>query len=176
MPIIARFHSIIEAKCNKALSIEATLMSKKVILGMIVMILSSQMVGALAQDENGYTPSQVPSVKGESVYGTPPPGQVGGPILNHPELNTPERLKEETEAVKKYCRSHDCSSAVVEPRPGGESVDRAQRAWAVSHPSGVVDPSKTIVCEPDPAHPTGPDICYRMSDHSRVYPGTPGEN
>ncbi len=152
-------------------------MNRKVILGMIAfMILGGQMAIALAQDGNGYTPSQVPTVKSESVYSTPPPGQVGGPILNHPELNTPDRLKEETEAVKEYCRSHGCSSAVVEPRPGGESIDRAQRAWAASHPSGVADPSGTNVCETDPAHPGGPEICYRMSDHSRVYPGNPGKN
>lgn len=118
-------------------------------------------------------------IKGQSVYATPPPGQVGGPVLSHPELNTPERLKEETEAVKEYCRTHDCGSNIVDPRPGGESIDRAMRAWAARHPGfgeGKADPSNTNVCEADPAHPEGPDICYRASDHSRVYPGTPDKN
>src|SRR5579859_4825667 len=128
-------------------------MLKKIVLGMIaLMIVSGQMSGALAQDGNEYPTSQVPSIKGESVYATPPPGQVGGPVLSHPELNTPEQRKEETEAVKEYCRSHDCSSAVVEPRPGAESVDRNQRAWDASHRPGMPDPSNTTVCAADPAH------------------------
>jgi len=168
--------------CNRVIGpqgIGETLTFKKVILGMIsFMIVSGQIFSALAQDESAYPAVQVTSVKGESTYGTPPPGQVGGPVLNHPELNTPEDLKDETEAIKEYCRTHRCGSSIVESRPAnyGESIDRAQRAWAASHRPGVADRSNTIVGASDPAHPSGPDICYRVSDHRRVYPGTPGKN
>jgi hypothetical protein len=146
-------------------------MNKNALAGALVLVVvSGWLVGARAQEG--------PPLRGEPSYGTPAPGQVGGPVENHPELATPEHLREETEAVKEYCRTHDCSSAVVEPRPAGyeESIDRANRAWASTHPSGPADPSHTTECDADPAHPNGPDLCYRASDHSKVYSGTPGKN
>lgn len=114
------------------------------------------------------------------VRGKPlPPGSVYGPVRNHPELNTPEHRKEEAEEVKEYCRTHKCVSGGMRSyAPGAEeSIDRARRAFALRHPgfaNGVGDPSHTIVCYTDPAHPNGPDLCYRASDGSRVTPGTPG--
>ncbi len=142
------------------------------VAALALVVVSGWLVGARAQEA-----SPPGSLKIQTSHEPAPPGQVGGPVENHPELWTPEHLKEETEAVKEYCRTHDCRSAIVEPRPAGygESIDRANRAWVSSHPSNVA-PSDETVCERDPAHPSGPDLCYRASDHSRVYPGAPGKN
>lgn len=147
-----------------------------------LVVVSGWLVGARAQEASppgeGPNPDPALSIRGKPSYGTPAPGQVGGPVENHPELWTPEHLKEETKAVKEYCRTHQCGSAVVDSEgpDGPQSIYRAMRAWASSHPSGVADPSSTIECQTDPAHPNGPDLCYRASDHSRVYPSTPGKN
>jgi hypothetical protein len=143
-------------------------MNKNALIAALALVIVSGWLEARAQDGS--------PVKGEPSYGTVPPGQVGGPVENHPELLTPEHLKEEAEAAKEYCRTHECRTT---PRylPGAqESVDRAMRAWASTHPSGPADPSNTIECRPDPANPNGLHLCYRASDHSRVYPGTPGPN
>jgi hypothetical protein len=152
------------------------------VAALALVVVSGWLVGARAQEAPppgvGPDPDPTFSIKGQPSYGTPAPGQVGGPVENHPELWTPEHLKEETEAVKEYCRTHDCSSAVVGNNyaPGWrESLDRKMRAWVSSHPSNVA-PSNTIECRPDPANPNGLHLCYRASDHSRVYPGTPGPN
>ncbi len=140
------------------------------VAALALVVVSGWLVGARAQEPSppgeGPDPDPAFSIKGEPSYGTPAPGQVGGPVASHPELRTPEHLKEETEAVKEYCLTHDCSSAVVEPRPAGygESIDRANRAWVSSHPSGVADPTTTASlvttsCRPDPDHPAGLEIC-----------------
>src|SRR6266851_4140208 len=120
-------------------------MNKNALAGALVLVVvSGWLVGARAQEG--------PPLRGEPSYGTPAPGQVGGPVENHPEL------------------------CIAPAPPDTGSIDRAGRAWASTHPSGPADPSHTIECRTDPAHPNGPDLCYRASDHSRVYPGTPGKN
>jgi hypothetical protein len=142
-------------------------MNKNALAGALVLVVvSGWLVGARAQEG--------PPLRGEPSYGTPAPGQVGGPVENHPELWTPEQAKEQAEAIREYCSKHH--DLYIAPGPSGESIDRAGRAWASTHPSGPADPSHTIECRTDPAHPNGPDLCYRASDHSRVYPGTPGPN
>jgi hypothetical protein len=136
-----------------------------------LVVVSGWLVGARAQDGS--------PVKGEPSYGTVPPGQVGGPVENHPELWTPEHLKEEAEAAKEYCRTHECRTTRRYLPGWRESLDRDMRAWSSSHPGfgeGVADPSHLTQCERDPAHPNGPSLCYRASDYSQVYPGTHGPN
>jgi hypothetical protein len=122
----------------------------------------------------GSDPGPALIIKGEPTYGTVSPGHFGGPVESHPELLTPKHLEEEAKAIKEYCSTH--AGECIAPETGGESAYRANRAWVSSHPSGVPDPSNTIECKTDPAHPNGPDLCYRASDHSRVYPGSPGKN
>ena len=168
----------------KALAVGSTVIAADLVGALaLAAALALAMIGAWplsARAQQEQAPGQGPgpvALKGQPTQGTVPPGQVGGPVLNHPELATPEHVKQETEAVKAYCRTHQCGSAVVEPSfgPGAqESLDRAGRAWGATHP-GVADPRHTIQCETDPDHPNGPDLCYRASDHSRVYPGTPAK-
>lgn len=68
--------------------------------------------------------SHLLSFKGEPTHGTVPPGQVGGPVLNHPELNTPEHCKEEAEEAKVYCQTHKCGSMRSYAPGAEESLER----------------------------------------------------
>jgi hypothetical protein len=125
-------------------------------------IVSGWLVGARAQEAAKIQTSHEPA----------PPGQTGGPVENHPELWTPEHMKEEAEARREYCsKHHDLCIAPNHP-PVNQESEEPPPGWG----KGVADPSHLIQCERDPAHPNGPSLCYRASDHSRVYPGTPGKN
>jgi hypothetical protein len=79
-------------------------------------------------------------------------------------------MKEEAEAAREYCSKHQCIAP--EPGPGNQESEELPPGWG----KGVADPNDLIQCETDPAHPNGPALCYRASDHSRVYPGTPDKN
>jgi len=143
-------------------------MNKSALAGALALVVvSGWLVGARAQEAAKIQTSHAPA----------PPGQTGGPVENHPELWTPEQAKEQAEAIREYCSKHH--DLCIAPGPSGESIDRARRAWASTHPGfgeGVADPSNIIECRPDPANPKGLHLCYRAGDHSRVYPGTPGKN
>ncbi len=109
----------------------------------------------------------------------PPSTQYSGPVVHSAKPLTPEELQKERESVAEYCRTHQCGSAVVGPNflPGAmESADRAIHRIPSGFAPGVANPNDLIQCERDPAHPNGPEICYRAGDHSRVYSGTPGPN
>jgi len=149
-------------------------MSKGAQVGLLALIIICgwPLLGARAQEGSGQGAGHVLIHRGQPTHGTVPPGQVGGPVLNHPELNTPEHRKEEAEEAKVYCQTHKCGS-MRSYGPGAEkSLDRALHR---NNPEQG-NPSDTTVCYTDPAHPNGPDLCYRASDGSRVYPGTPGPN
>jgi hypothetical protein len=162
-----RGFAFVLAKANRGDAAPRSRAMKKtaLVVTLALVVVSGWPVGARAQEAAKIQTSHAPA----------PPGQTGGPVENHPELWTPEQAKEQAEAIGEYCsKHHDLCIAPAPPDTG--SIDRAGRAWASTHPSGPADPSHTIECRTDPAHPNGPDLCYRASDHSRVYPGTPGKN
>jgi hypothetical protein len=133
-------------------------------------------VGARAQDASppGDGPDSALSLKIQTSHEPAPPGQVGGPVESHPELRTPEHVKEEAAARREYCSKHH--DLCIAPGPGPGRQESEEQSIPPGWGKGVADPSSTIECQTDPAHPSGPDLCYRASDHSRVYPGTPGPN
>jgi len=156
---------------------EFTMNKNALVAALVLVVVSGWLVSARAQEPSpqGEGPVSAFGLKIQQSHATPAPGQVGGPVESHPELRTPEHLKEETEAVKEYCRTHDCRSAVVDRLPAGHGASEEQ-SIPPGFREGVADPSDTIECRPDPANPNGLHLCYRASDHSRVYPGTPGPN
>ena len=139
------------------------------VLAVLLFISWSAAAQAQVAPENA-NPALPPPLKGQPGYGTLSPGQVGGPVLSHPELATPEHRRQEAEEAKEYCRTHECRSIVGAKRLPGwrEAMGRTMRAWGATLP---VRPSAGgIMCEADPAHPTGPAICHRVG------PATGGNN
>jgi hypothetical protein len=130
------------------------------VVTLALVVVSGWPVGARAQEAAKIQTSHAPA----------PPGQTGGPVENHPEPWTPEHMKEEAEAAREYCSKHQCIAP--EPGPGRQESEELPPGWG----KGVADPRNSIEGRTDPAHPNGPDLCYRASDHSRVYPGSPGKN
>jgi len=145
------------------------------VLALALAIVGGWPLGARAQASAPLDPAL--TIKGAPSYGTLPPGQVGGPVLG-PKLVTPEHLKQEAEATKEYCRTHDCSSGIVDPiSPAGyDSINQAMRAWTLSDPGPPGDPSHTIECEPDPKNPNAVPRCYRDSDHKLMNPDRAGKD
>jgi len=103
-----------------------TWMNKSILMATLaVAIVGAWPLGGRAQASAPLDPAL--TIKGAPSYGTPPPGQVGGPVLGRAKPETPEERAKEAEAVKQYCRTHDCSSAVVDPHGPdyGASIERA---------------------------------------------------
>jgi len=154
-----------------------TRMNKSILIATLaVAIVGGWPLGARAQASAPLDPAL--TIKSAPSYGAPPPGQVGGPVLSRAKPETPEERAKEAEAVKEYCRTHDCSSAVVDPRGRdyGASIEQAMRAWTLSHPGPPGDPSHTIDCEPDPKNPKAVPSCYRDSDHKLMNPDRAGKD
>jgi hypothetical protein len=114
------------------------------------------------------------SLKIQTSHEPAPPGQTGGPIESHPELITPELVREQAEARREYCTKHH--DLCIAPGPGPGRQESGEQSIPPGFGEGVADPRNTTECRTAPSHPNGPALCYRASDHSRVYPGTPGKN
>jgi len=143
-------------------------MDKNALVGALALVVvSGWMVGARAQDT-----SSPGSFKIQTSHRPAPPGQTGGPVENHPELWTPEHMKEEAEARREYCNKHHDLCIAPNHPPVNQESEEPPPGWG----KGVADPSHLIQCETDPAYPNGPALCYRASDHGRVHSGTSGKN
>jgi len=100
-------------------------------------VVTGWLVSARAQEASppGNGPDSTFGAKIQTSHEPAPPGQTGCPVENHPELWTPEHMKEEAKAAREYCSKHQCIAP--EPGPGNPESEELPPGWG----KGVADPT-----------------------------------